>query len=158
VELLMLVTDNVPAFVRGDFVVNRRDIVVEWGHCDPAGIVFHPRFLEYFDWSCVALLEAATGASQTGLNALYGLAGIPIVDMEAKFLKRVTYDDHVQVFTAMAAIGRASFKIRHCLVKNGEAAVECQQTRVWCRLDPADNKSPKAHPIPEPVIAALRLK
>jgi 4-hydroxybenzoyl-CoA thioesterase len=27
----------------------RRQLTVEWGDCDPAGIVFNPRFFEYFD-------------------------------------------------------------------------------------------------------------
>ena len=26
--------------------VHVRELVVEWGHCDPAGIVFHPRYFE----------------------------------------------------------------------------------------------------------------
>ena len=69
----MLDNDNAPDYVGGEFVVNRRDLVVEWGHCDPAGIVFHPRFIEYFDWSSVALIEATTGLTQTELKAKYGL-------------------------------------------------------------------------------------
>ena len=151
----MLDNDNLPDYVRGAFVVNRRDLVVEWGHCDPAGIVFHPRFIEYFDWSCVALVEAATGLSQVGLKAEYGFAGIPIVDMDVKFLRRVSYDDHVQVYSTIASIGKSSFQIRHCLEKAGETAVECRQTRVWCHLDPADGKSLKSHPIPADVVVKL---
>jgi 4-hydroxybenzoyl-CoA thioesterase len=30
--------------------VNRRQFMIEWGHCDPAGIVFNSRFFEFFDW------------------------------------------------------------------------------------------------------------
>ena len=29
-------------------LINRRTIRIEWGDCDPAGIVFYPR---YFEWS-----------------------------------------------------------------------------------------------------------
>jgi 4-hydroxybenzoyl-CoA thioesterase len=152
----MLDTDNAPAFCRGDFVVSRRDLVVEWGHCDPAGIVFHPRFIEYFDWSCIAYFEAATGLSQVGLKQAYGLAGIPIVDMEVRFLRPVRYDDHVQVFTTLEALGTSSLKYRHCLVHGGEVAVECRQTRVWCRLDPKDGKSLKGHAVPADLVAMLK--
>ena len=31
------------------YLVNRRVFTIEWGLCDPAGIVFNPRF-EFFDW------------------------------------------------------------------------------------------------------------
>ena len=33
-----------------DFL-HRRSFTIEWGHCDPAGIVFNSRFFEFFDWS-----------------------------------------------------------------------------------------------------------
>ncbi len=41
------------------------DLVMEWGHCDPAGIIFHPLFIEYFDWSCRVLFEKAAGCNET---------------------------------------------------------------------------------------------
>jgi 4-hydroxybenzoyl-CoA thioesterase len=152
---MMLDNANVPDYVRGDYVVNRRDLTVEWGHCDPAGIVFHPRFIEYFDWCCVELIENAVGATQTSLKASHGFSGIPIVDMEVRFLRRITYDDRIQIYSAVAAIKSSSFKIRHCLVKDGEVAVECQQTRVWCHGDAADPKRLKSHPIPPDIVARL---
>ena len=33
------------------FFTFRRQLTVEWGLCDPAGIVFNSRFFEYFDAS-----------------------------------------------------------------------------------------------------------
>jgi hypothetical protein len=29
-------TEQIPDFVKGDYIVNLRDITVEWSHCDPA--------------------------------------------------------------------------------------------------------------------------
>ena len=37
----------------------RRKMQIEWGHCDPAGIVFNSRFFEFFDHSTWLLMEAA---------------------------------------------------------------------------------------------------
>ncbi len=42
-------------------LVYRRRFPIEWGHCDPAGIVFNARFFEFFDWSAWLLFEAALG-------------------------------------------------------------------------------------------------
>ena len=39
--------------------VNRRTVKIEWGDCDPAGIVFYPRYFAFFDASTHALFEAA---------------------------------------------------------------------------------------------------
>ena len=40
-------------------LVNRRRVRIEWGDCDPAGIVFYPRYFAMFDASTHALFEAA---------------------------------------------------------------------------------------------------
>ena len=41
----------------------RRQLTVEWGQCDPAGIVFNSRFFEMFDVSTWMLFEAALGVT-----------------------------------------------------------------------------------------------
>jgi 4-hydroxybenzoyl-CoA thioesterase len=148
--------DQIPAFVVSEFFVNRRDIVVEWGHCDPAGIVFHPRFIEYFDWCCVLLLENATGLTKAEMGKVYEFAGIPIVDMQAKFLGQVTYNDKVTIFSTISTLKRSSFEIRHALVNYDKVAVECIQTRVWCGHDPENPSKLKSRPIPNEVVAKLR--
>jgi len=147
----------VPAFVSGEFFVNRRDLVVEWGHCDPAGIVFHPRFIEYFDWCCVLLLEAATGSSMAEMRKLYDFAGIPIVDLQTKFLGQVTHGDQISIFSTISGLKRSSFELRHALVNKGLVAVECLQTRVWCGRDSHDPSKLKSRPIPDEVIGKLRV-
>jgi 4-hydroxybenzoyl-CoA thioesterase len=147
---------KMPDFVTGEFFVNRRDIVVEWGHCDPAGIVFHPRFIEYFDWCCVLLLEKATGLSRAEMGNVYDFAGIPIVCLNTKFLGQVAYGDNVSIFSAVSGLKRSSFEVRHALVNQGKIAVECSQTRVWCGHDPENASRLKSRPIPAEVLAKLR--
>ena len=39
--------------------VSRRTFVIEWGLCDPAGIVFNSRFFEMFDQATWLLFERA---------------------------------------------------------------------------------------------------
>lgn len=152
----MLQSENIPEFVKGEFKVSRRDLTVEWGHCDPAGIVFHPRFVEYFDWSCVVLFESVAGCNKTELGERFGFAGFPIIDLNCKFLKPISYDDRVQVFTTIASLKKSSFEIRHCLTKGEVVAVECIQTRVWCIADPLNPKKLKSSPIPEELTTLLR--
>ena len=40
-------------------VISRRRIRVDWGHCDPAGIVFYPNYFRWFDQCTSALFESA---------------------------------------------------------------------------------------------------
>ena len=49
--------------------INRRRFTIEWGHCDPAGIVFNSRFFEFFDWGTWMLFEAALGVKPSDLAA-----------------------------------------------------------------------------------------
>src|SRR5438034_9788874 len=64
--------------------VNRRDVQIQWGDCDPANIVYYPRYFAMFDDSTSIMFEAA-GFSKQDLIHKYGLVGIPMVDTRAKF-------------------------------------------------------------------------
>ena len=46
---------------RENMLTNRREIQIEWGDCDPFGIVFFPRYFEYFDACTNALFHRALG-------------------------------------------------------------------------------------------------
>jgi 4-hydroxybenzoyl-CoA thioesterase len=48
-------------------LINRRTLKIEWGQCDPAGIVFYPQFLMIFDAS-TGHLFARTGLSPSELR------------------------------------------------------------------------------------------
>src|SRR6516165_11513513 len=63
--------------------VHRRRFTIEWGHCDPAGIVFNSRFFEFFDWGTWMLFEAALGVKPSELATAFGIAGLPLVDAGA---------------------------------------------------------------------------
>ncbi len=39
--------------------VNRRDVQIQWGDCDPANIVYYPRYFAMFDDSTSVLFEKA---------------------------------------------------------------------------------------------------
>jgi 4-hydroxybenzoyl-CoA thioesterase len=43
---------------------NIRNLRIEWGDCDPAGIVFFPRYFAMFDTSTTYLMERAIGMSK----------------------------------------------------------------------------------------------
>ncbi len=47
-------------------LIHHKRLRVEWGHCDPAGIVFNSRFFEYFDWSTWEMFESVLGVPRAG--------------------------------------------------------------------------------------------
>lgn len=132
-----------------------RDIVIEWGDCDPAGIVFYPRYFAMFDWSTAELLSARLGMGKRAWTAHYGIAGIPMVDTRAKFHIPSMFGDRVTIETRVTRIGHASFDIEHRLLKGDALAVEAWEKRVWVGRHPDDPDRIKAFPIPAEVVERL---
>ena len=103
---------------------NRRDITIEWGDCDPAGIVYFPRYLAIFDSCTWALFTAALGMKKAALLARYGTVGCPMVDLRTRFLIPCSFGDEVIVESRVAELRRSSFDVQHRLLKAGEPAVK----------------------------------
>jgi 4-hydroxybenzoyl-CoA thioesterase len=135
-------------------LIVKRERHIEWGDCDPARIVFNPRYFEWFD-ACTAGLFSAIGLSKPSLFETHGLAGIPLVESRAQFLKPCSFGDTVVIETQVTEFGRSSFKVAHQLFNVGALAVEAFETRVWCGRDPSNPNALKAQPIPADIIARL---
>ena len=130
---------------------NSRNVRIEWGDCDPAGIIFYPRYFEIFDASTAALFEAALGITKFEMFKTLDFAGFPLVRTHAKFIKPTRFGDDV-VVDSKVSFGRSSFEIEHRLSLNGELCAECSEKRVWTVRDPATG-SLKSHPVPDAVLA-----
>ncbi len=137
--------------------VNRLKFTVEWGHCDPAGIVFNSRFFEFFDRGTWALFEAALGVRPPDLAGTFGIVGIPLVDAGARFLAPARFGDAVELTTQVSEFRRSSFDVAHRLLVRGTLAVEGRETRVWAMRDAADPSKIKSQPIPPEVAARFRV-
>jgi 4-hydroxybenzoyl-CoA thioesterase len=117
-----------------------RKLTIEWGHCDPAGIVFNPRFFEFFDWSTALLVQAALGLAKLDLSAAYGIVGVPLVDTRANFLRPSRVGDEVEIVSRVTVIGRSSFEIDHKLFNASQLAVNGHEKRVWTGRDAATGR------------------
>ena len=130
-----------------------RSTRIEWCDCDPAGIIFYPRYFEIFDTSTTVLIERALGMNKVEYLKAYAFAGHPVVETRANFRVPTRYGDEVEIETALVACGRSSFKLEHRLSKAGALAVEASETRVWVTRRADDPKKLKSQPIPPEVLA-----
>ncbi len=131
----------------------RRQLTVEWGDCDPAGIVFNPRFFEFFDANSWLLFESALGVKQQQLASTYGIVGIALVDARANFLKPAKFGDTIEIASQVGEFRRSSFDVEHRISIGGELAVEGGETRVWAVRSTDDPEKIAAATIPKDVIA-----
>lgn len=138
-------------------LVYRRQFTVEWGHCDPAGIVFNSRFFEFFDWSSWLLFETALGVRPGALATTFGIVGIPLVDAKARFLKPAQFNDVAEIASEVSEFRRSSFEVTHRITIDGQLAVEGTETRVWAARDPDDRAKLKGVAIPAAVIERFRV-
>jgi 4-hydroxybenzoyl-CoA thioesterase len=133
---------------------NKRTVRIEWGDCDPAGIIYYPRYFEIFDASTAMLFERATGLTKFKQLRMLNFSGYPLVHTRARFLKPTRFGDDVTVESTVT-FGRSSFKVEHKLSLDGEICVECSEKRVWVVRDAAGRF--KSHAIPEAVLAKFRI-
>ena len=111
-------------------LINKRELRVEFGDCDPGGIVYFPRYFEFVDACTTALFERA-GLPLPQTYKVYGIAGIPLVEAKAQFFVPSQFGDRLIVESAVTEWGRSSFYVRHQLFKEGTLAVEVTEKRVW---------------------------
>jgi 4-hydroxybenzoyl-CoA thioesterase len=133
-------------------LVNSRAVRIEWGDCDPAGIVYFPRYFAILDDCTAHLFERATGITKYQMQKKYDFAGFPIVDVRAKFHVPTRYGDDVVVASQIAEFGKSRFEVQHRLMKDGQLAVEGFETRVWVGRHPDDPARIKSKPIPDEII------
>lgn len=136
-------------------ISNTRQVEIEFGDCDPAGIVYFPNYFRMFDASTAYLFEAALGMKKIAWIKQYGILGIPVVDTGATFSKPSRFGDMVTITSTIAGFKRSSFEVVHQLFNGGDLAIEGRETRVWVATDPDDPLKIKSRAIPDEVIAAF---
>ena len=138
------------------YLSNTRTLTVEWGHCDPAGIVFNSHFFEYFDWSTVMLFQKALGITKREMMTTFG-SDFPLVDIKGSFMLPARFGDVVEITSTVGELRRSSFDVQHRLMNRGKLAVEGQETRVWVGRDENDPSKFKSKPIPPEIIARFKI-
>ena len=131
--------------------VNKRDVQIQWGDCDPANIVYYPRYFAMFDDSTSIMFEAA-GFSKQDIIHKYGLVGIPMVDTRAKFHIPSTHGDWIRIESRIESFKRSSFEVIHNVFKGEALAIEAFETRVLVGKHPDDPAKLKSAPMPPEII------
>jgi 4-hydroxybenzoyl-CoA thioesterase len=134
----------------------RRHVTIEWGDCDPAGIVYYPRYFAMFDTSTAHLFEAALGCKKRDMLLRFDIVGFPMVDTRATFLAPSRFGDIVTIESRLTAFHRSSFEVSHKMfAADGRLAVEAFEKRVWAAVHPDDPNRIKGRAIPQEVVGAF---
>ncbi|MEL7466381.1 MAG: acyl-CoA thioesterase [Pseudomonadota bacterium] len=132
-----------------DFTTTRK---VEWGDCDPAGIIYYPRYYHFMD-GAFQDFAASRGFSQRSLREEHGLLGTPLVDTGCRFLSPLTYGDEATVAVTVEHVGGSSLRLSYLFSIGDRRTAEGFEARVFARKAPGGIEKAA---IPENV--RLRLK
>lgn len=146
-----------PSLSKKTNITNRKKIHIEWGDCDPAQIVYFPRYFAYFD-ACTAGLFKKVGLPKRQMLKTYGIIGIPLVDVRASFMVPSRFSDTVVVESEITEWRRSSFSVRHRLFNRSVLAVECFEIRVWAAVSEQDPEQIQSKPVPREVIDKFSVK
>jgi len=131
-------------------VISRRRIRVDWGDCDPAGIVFYPNYFRWFDECTSALFESA-GVPLPLLYRAHGLKGFPLLDARASFSASASFGDDLDAESSVVEWNAKTLKIHHRFMRGATLAVEGWELRICVVPHPDDAARLKSAPIPEEV-------
>ena len=138
------------------FRSNRIEFEVEWGDCDPAKIVWNPRFFELFDRGTWSLFQNVLGVPRQNLARHFGIASIPLVEAGAQFMVPLKFGDAAELVSRPTYFRRSSFAVSHQIFKSGKLAVDGLETRVGAGVHPDDPARMRAATIPSEVIEQFR--
>lgn len=124
-------------------------LVVRFGHCDPAGIVYFPRFFDMFHDAMETWFSAGLGVVYAGMVTGRRI-GFPAVHTEADFRRPCALGDEISVELRVTEIGRSSIVLGYTVRgADGELRLTGSTTSVVMDLDPASPGFRRAVAIPE---------
>lgn len=123
---------------------------VRFAYCDPAGIVFYPRFFEILDDVKEEFFAAVLG-QPIHLYFRDRRRGFPIARLETDFLAPSYHGDVLDVGLAIRRVGRSSVQMDYRIACAGQRRLDARTVIVFTDL--ADGRPV---PLDEPLRAALQ--
>lgn len=102
-------------------MAHRMPYTVRFGDCDPAGIVYYPRFFHLFHQAMEEFFGAALGIDYAEFTRPPGL-GLPAVSVQCDFRHPLAYGERVEVVLAVERVGTTSVLFRFAIEAPGEAS------------------------------------
>jgi 4-hydroxybenzoyl-CoA thioesterase len=127
-----------------------RSVRIRFGHCDPAGIVFFPRYHELFNALVEDWVSEGLGISYAELLGPRRV-GLPTVAQRTEFLAPSFMGDEVQLGLDLLRLGRSAFDLRLSCCSGPQWRVRMHTTLVCTSL-----VTHKAMPMPDDLRAAMQ--
>ena len=121
---------------------------VEFGHCDPARIVWFPNFFRWIDHASRHFFIECGVPPWHETEKTMGVIGTPIVDSHSRFLKTATYGDELVFEVSIPEWRGKSFVQRYRCVRGADVIMECDEVRIFAGRKEGEPEAIRALPIP----------
>jgi YbgC/YbaW family acyl-CoA thioester hydrolase len=131
-------------------IVKRR---IMWGDLDALGIVFYPRYYEWFD-SCAHQFFEAIGIPHDCLWKEHGIV-FGLAETQCRYLNAGRYHQRVKILTRLEHLNKKSLTLQHVISheEDGKILVVGMEKRIC--MDASNPQSLRITTIPEMVYTAL---
>ena len=129
---------------------------VQFGDCDPAGIVFFPNFSRWMDEASLAFFMACGVPPWRELVKTRGIIGTPLLEIHTKFMRPATYGETIHIHTTVEEWSAKTFRHRHVVKRGDTVLCEGTEVRAFCIRDPDNSERIKAIPVPEDILQLCR--
>ena len=138
-------------------LINSREVEIEFGDCDPAGIVYYPNYFRMFDAATAHLFEAALGMKKIAwTQALRHRRHSRWSTPAPGSCKPSRFGDVVTISSTITGFKRSSFEVGHQAVQRRRCWPSRRARRAsGPAADPDDPNKLKSVPLPDEVVAAL---
>jgi 4-hydroxybenzoyl-CoA thioesterase len=126
---------------------------VQFGDCDPAGIVFFPNFNRWMDEASLAFFMACGVPPWRELVKTRGIVGTPLLEINTKFMKTATYGETIEIHTTVEEWANKTFRHRHVVKRGDTVLCEGTEVRAFVARDKQDLERLRAIPVPEDIKA-----
>jgi YbgC/YbaW family acyl-CoA thioester hydrolase len=136
-------------------VTNTLSLKVRWSEVDPAGILFYPRYFEWFDLGTEALFESL-GLPWPEMFPAERILGVPIVESGARFASPVRWGDLVRIKTEVTEVHAKTFRVEHEVSVGDRHCVRGFEVRAWVAQPEHPGGALAARRIPDAIVARLK--
>ncbi len=106
---------------------------VEFNHCDPAGMVFYPRYFEMISATIERFLADAIGYGWSCMGVSENGMGTPMGQIKVRFANPSYLGDWLDLDLTLARLGTASATFDIRCSNQGDPRFDCQATIIHAR-------------------------
>ena len=142
-------TPTVPATPR----TTLHHVDVQFGDCDPAGIVFFPNFARWMDAASLSFFAQCGLPPWRELVKTRGIVGTPVLETNTRFHVSLTYGQRITIATHVQDWRAKVFVQLHRVMRGDELICEGREVRAFVKRDPDDPDRLRAMPVPDDIRA-----